>query len=323
MATPPQPRTNLLTLTPVTAENWRDVTELEVTEAQRAFVAAPAYYLALCVYGGEWQPLAVCLAGRVIGFVMWAVEPADGSCWVGGFLIDKRFQRQGHGRRALETLLDRLSTEHGHRRFALSYGPDNPAASLYHSLGFRDTGEREGDEVVARLWLPEREPARPNLGRVWGSRGRMLTWRLRVATPPDVTWTRFFLELWIGGARFGPRPIMEELGDAYGTGSTRRIGVRERGVRERIVAAEHPSRLEYRVMNPSWTTFPVDHHVGTIAFAETEDGGTEVRWRVELVPKRGAGPVVMVATRYVIGRYLRVLARVCRWPSGTSSAPGT
>lgn len=130
MATPPQPQSNLLTLTPVTAENWRDVTELEVTEAQRAFVAAPAYYLALCIYGGEWQPLAVSLDRRVIGFVMWAVDPADGSCWVGGFLIDKHFQRQGHGRRALETLLDRLSTEHGHRRFALSYGPDNPAAPL-------------------------------------------------------------------------------------------------------------------------------------------------------------------------------------------------
>lgn len=172
--------------------------------------------------------------------------------------------------------------------------------------------------MVARLWLPERESAPPNLGRVWGSRGRTLTWRLRVATPPDVTWTRFLLELWIGGAHFGPRPAMEELGDAFGTGSTRRIGVGERGVRERIVATEHPSRLEYRVMNPSWTTFPVDHHVGTIAFAEAGDGGTEVRWRVELVPKRGAGPVVLAATRYVISGYLRVLARVCRWPSGAS-----
>src|SRR5690606_33953858 len=130
LATPPQPETDRLTLAPVTADNWRDVAALEVTEAQRAFAAAPTYYLALCSYGGEWRPVAVRLDDRVIGFVMWAVDPADGSCWVGGFLIDEHFQRKGHGRRALQALMDLLAAEHGHRRFALSYGPDNPAANL-------------------------------------------------------------------------------------------------------------------------------------------------------------------------------------------------
>ncbi|MFO7543867.1 MAG: GNAT family N-acetyltransferase [Trueperaceae bacterium] len=311
MASPPLPDTDRLTLTPVTADNWRDVNELEVTEAQRTFVAAPTFYLALCFYDGEWQPLAVCLGDRVIGFVMWAVDPADGSCWVGGLIIDKRYQRQGHGRRTLQTLMDLLAAEHGHRRFALSYGPDNPAAHLYHSLGFRDTGEREGGEVVARLWLPDRDAMRSGLGRIWGSRLRTLTWNLRVATPPDVTWARFLSELWVGGAGFGPRPVVEEPGDACGNGSTRRIGVGPRAVREGIVATEYPQRLEYRVSNPSWATFPVDHHVGTVAFARIEDGGTEVRWRVELVPKRGAGLAVVPATRYVIGRYLNALTRAC------------
>lgn len=311
MTTSPPTDTDRVTLTPVTVDNWRAVSALEVTEAQRAFVAAPAYYLALCFYGGEWRPLAVCLADLVIGFVMWAVDPDDGSCWVGGFIIDKRYQRHGHGRHALESLLELLGEKHGQRRFALSYAPENPAAHLYRALGFQETGEREGDEVVARLWLPERDAAQAGSGRIWGSRGRTLTWNLRVATPPEVTWARFLSELWVAGAGFGPRPTMEVPGDARGTGSTRKIGIGERGVRERIVATEHPHRLEYRVMNPSWTTFPVDHHVGTVAFERTEDGGTEVRWRVDLVPKRGAGPVVLMATRYVIGRYLRVLARSC------------
>ena len=151
MATPSQPDSDGVKLTPMTAANWRDVAALEVTEAQHAFVAAPTFYLALCFYDGDWQPLAVCLGNLVIGFVMWAVDPADGSCWVGGFIIDKHFQRRGYGRRALQALLDLLSAEHGHRRFALSFSPDNPAAHLYRSLGFRDTGERDGDEVVARL----------------------------------------------------------------------------------------------------------------------------------------------------------------------------
>lgn len=149
---------------------------------------------------------------------------------------------------------------------------------------------------------PDPEPA--------DARVRARTWTLRVATPPDATWSRFLSALWIAGAGLGPRPAIEEPGDAHGTGCTRRIGG-ARGVRERIVATEHPHRLEYRVVNPSWTTFPVDHHRGTVAFAATEDGGTEVRWRVELVPKPGVGPLVLAATRFVIGRYLTALERAC------------
>ncbi len=144
---------------------------------------------------------------------------------------------------------------------------------------------------------------------------RTLAWARRVPTPPDVTWRRFVEDLWIAGAGFGPRPVIEEPGDAHGTGCTRRIGIGARGVRERITATEHPHRLEYRVINPSWATFPVDHHLGTVVFSATEDGGTDVRWQVELTPKPGAGLLVGVATRFVIGRYVEALAQACGAPA--------
>jgi hypothetical protein len=134
-----------------------------------------------------------------------------------------------------------------------------------------------------------------------------------VATDPADTWARFLERLWIEGAGFGPRPVVEAAGDAHGTGCTRRIGG-ARGVRERITATDHPRWLEYRVTNPSWTTYPVDHHRGMVAFAPLDGGGTEVRWRVEFVPKCGAGPLVAVATRFVIGRYLSALERACGSP---------
>ncbi len=149
----PQQDAERLTLTPVGADEWRDVAALEVTEAQRAFVAAPTFYLALCAYGGLWHPLAVLLGERVIGFVMWAVDPDDGSCWLGGLFIDRRHQRRGHGRQAVEAALDLLAREGGHLRFALSYAADNPAKSLYAALGFEETTECVDDEVVARRTL--------------------------------------------------------------------------------------------------------------------------------------------------------------------------
>lgn len=80
---------------PVTRNNWREVARLEVAESQREFVAESSYYLVLCSYGELWKPLAIYLSEQVIGFMMWAVDTDDGSCWLGGILIDKKFQRKG------------------------------------------------------------------------------------------------------------------------------------------------------------------------------------------------------------------------------------
>jgi len=145
-----------VTLHPVDQSNWRAIANLKVFETQREFVAEPCSYLALCCYGQDWQPLAICLGDQVIGFMMWSTDPADGSCWLGGILIDRGMQRHGYGRQAVLAAIAMLRGRHGHRDFALSYQPANLAArSLYHQLGFVETGDWEGAEVVARLSLAE------------------------------------------------------------------------------------------------------------------------------------------------------------------------
>ncbi len=141
-----------ISIQPVTAKNWRQIYAVQVTEEQHEFVMPPGYYLALCAYGGDWQPLAVVHDGAVIGFLMWAVDPADGACWLGGIQIDRAWQRRGLGRQAINAALAMLEQVHGFRHFALSYQPANTvAARLYAGLGFVETGEWEDDEVVARL----------------------------------------------------------------------------------------------------------------------------------------------------------------------------
>ena len=141
-----------LTLCPVDRTNWRAITKLAVTPAQRDFVAEPCYYLALCAYDNIWQPLAISLADQVIGFLMWTVDPADASCcWLGGILIDQHYQGRGYGRQAIQVALAQLRAQ-GHQAFALSYQPTNTVAKqLYASLGFIETAEWEDDEIVARL----------------------------------------------------------------------------------------------------------------------------------------------------------------------------
>jgi len=153
MNTEPTPHSpNTLTLKAVTKENWRAVCGLQVMDEQKLFVADPAYYLNLCHYGGLWQPLAVHLGETVIGFLMWAIDDADGSCWLGGILIDKHYQGKGFGRQAVQLALEHLARETRSSEFALSYLPSNTSArDLYLSLGFRETDEKEDEEIVARL----------------------------------------------------------------------------------------------------------------------------------------------------------------------------
>jgi diamine N-acetyltransferase len=137
-------------LVPVTAANWRDCAALRVRPDQRRFVNPVTYYLCLCHYGHLWQPLAVTRGEAVVGFVMWAIDD-DRSRWIGGVVVDGAYQRTGVGRALLRLLMDRFAAEPGCPNVALSYDPANTVArALYASLGFRETGEKEDTELVAR-----------------------------------------------------------------------------------------------------------------------------------------------------------------------------
>lgn len=139
-----------IVIKPVDSDNWRAVAALGVKQAQYAFVAQPSYYLTLCCYD-TWHPLAVCLDEKVIGFLMWGIDE-DESCWLGGILLDQAFQGQGYGRKTVQAAMTYLKNQKGVSEFALSYEPENEIArQLYASLGFVETGELEGAEIVARL----------------------------------------------------------------------------------------------------------------------------------------------------------------------------
>ena len=153
-ADPPSPAVDLR---PVDAENWRLCAALEVADEQRDFVSPVTRYLCLCHYGGLWQPFAVYDGDEVVGFAMWAVDPADQSGWIGGLIVDERHQSRGYVRAALRALVAWLRDDRALPSCALGYSADNAVARrLYASEGFVETGELEDDELVARLrFAPE------------------------------------------------------------------------------------------------------------------------------------------------------------------------
>jgi diamine N-acetyltransferase len=137
----------------VDASNWRDCAAVSAAGSPNDFVKPVCYYLALCHYGGVWHPLALYAGDKVVGFAMWAVDPADQSGWLGGVTITADEQGRGLGRTAVAAALEYLRAQ-GCVSAALSYAPDNERAKhVYASLGFVETGEMEDDELVARRAL--------------------------------------------------------------------------------------------------------------------------------------------------------------------------
>ena len=70
-------------------------------------------------------------------------------------LIAADEQGTGSGRAAMLTLIEWLRREQAAGPIRLSHQAENvPAARLYEQLGFRLTGELEGDELIAELRAP-------------------------------------------------------------------------------------------------------------------------------------------------------------------------
>ncbi|MGH7892396.1 MAG: GNAT family N-acetyltransferase, partial [Thermodesulfobacteriota bacterium] len=77
----------------------------------------------------------------------------DGRYWLSAFLIDKKHQQRGYGKKALGLLIRVLKVK-GVEALYLSYTPDNASAwRLYKSLGFVRTGESANSDFVAKLDL--------------------------------------------------------------------------------------------------------------------------------------------------------------------------
>ena len=71
-------------------------------------------------------------------------------------MIDKDYQNRGFARKAVQLALDYIKTfPCGEAEYCwLSYEPENKAArQLYRSFGFEETGDMDGEEVIAVLKL--------------------------------------------------------------------------------------------------------------------------------------------------------------------------
>ena len=156
--TGPPDEVRLVDLTP---ENWRDYQKLRTHHSQEQFVAPVLWSIAeaLLPESENDAPVLPVLRGieadgEPAGFIMWAdVNEGNPVPYLWRYLIDRRHQGRGIGRRALAMWIEEMR-DAGHTRIETSWvqAPGGPEP-FYLSLGFELTGEMDDDEAVARLSL--------------------------------------------------------------------------------------------------------------------------------------------------------------------------
>ncbi len=154
-----------LILQEVTRENWRAALQLAVHPEQQRFIAdvVPIAAIALAkAYirpgGLLWLPYAFYADDEMVGFTELAYEPGSAdNYWIFHFFIDRAYQGQGYGKRALRLFLDFITRQHPNcRAICLTVHPENIAAQrLYAQTGFRPTGDERDGEPVYRLIVVE------------------------------------------------------------------------------------------------------------------------------------------------------------------------
>lgn len=143
-------------LVEITDDTFRTWTRLDVHRTQRRFVANVEESFVDALFHGNRHgvPLlpvfrGIEADGEPVGFLMWSEAEPRPYLW--RFLVDRRHQGRGIGRRALE-LWVRAMRERGHTEAETSWvqargGPE----PFYLDFGFVPTGEYDDGEVLARL----------------------------------------------------------------------------------------------------------------------------------------------------------------------------
>lgn len=152
----------------VTEQNVWDILALSVSSNQMSFVASNAVslteaYLTLSK-GGYVFPFGLYDETQLVGFIMlgygkcWhgAPEIAEGNYNLWRLMIDERYQGNGYGKIAVKLVIDFVKTCPCGKanEIWLSYEPENDVArNLYAQCGFKETGKKDGEELIATLKL--------------------------------------------------------------------------------------------------------------------------------------------------------------------------
>jgi len=140
-------------LVDITPDNWR--LKLQVSEAQKTYVAGSAVLLARAYAYREWRSRAfvVCDDETPVGMGLYYDCPERNAYDFSQFFIDERYQGKGYGKAAAKAVLEAMKQDGKYDKTVLCYiEGDKAARRLYESIGYVEI-DRDEDEIIMELEL--------------------------------------------------------------------------------------------------------------------------------------------------------------------------
>lgn len=140
-------------LVDITPDNWR--LKLQVSEAQKTYVAGSAVLLARAYAYREWRSrvFVVCDDETPVGMGLYYDCPERNAYDFSQFFIDERYQGKGYGKAAAKAVLEAMKQDGKYDKTVLCYiEGDEAARRLYESIGFVEI-DRDEDEIIMELEL--------------------------------------------------------------------------------------------------------------------------------------------------------------------------
>jgi len=160
----------MLEIKAINHDNWLECIELDVDDAQRQFVNPNIFSLAEAYVHSDangkdaekyyrCMPFAIYHDDHIVGFAMVTYEKEcdfdDSPTYeIYRIMIDKRYQGNGYGKKAIALLIDFIKTFPYGQVDAITaeWHPDNKVSEmLFLNFGFEIVGNEDDGAVVARL----------------------------------------------------------------------------------------------------------------------------------------------------------------------------
>lgn len=135
--------------------NFVECFNLKLKVGQEEFVSHPIRSLAQAyVYYNQCTPFAIYKDAIMVGYVMVIYDYDEETYNIWHMMIDEKYQGKGYGSEALELCVDYIKSKpfgESHDVILTCNINNIHGIHIYEKLGFKDTGERDDDEMVMKL----------------------------------------------------------------------------------------------------------------------------------------------------------------------------
>lgn len=144
----------MIQLKEITPGNWR--LPLRVSSQQEKYVANSTTLLARAYAYRHLGSVAYVIYEEElpVGMGLYYDCPQLNAYDFSQLFIDERYQGKGYGKEATQLIIDRMKQERRFEKIVLCYVEGNEGARvLFENLGFKHTGDVDGDEITMALMI--------------------------------------------------------------------------------------------------------------------------------------------------------------------------